>query len=167
MDGNEDFLASFEMAKSKIAATRNLVEKNTTLLRKTKKENEASQVAARRLVEEKEVMATDKKKVEEEVVWLRQDLQNLRVGFVTQKEDLEADYQKQVEDMFFYNYRCCIKKHGIAQDTPSSPSDDKDKFLGDLTQGEGQASRGSPSGEWASLFIFIYYDYLWPGLLNL
>ena len=69
--------------------------------------------------------------------------------------------------MFFYNYRCCIKKHGIAQDTPSSPSDDKDKFLGDLTQGEGQASRGSPSGKWASLFIFIYYDCLWPRLLNL
>lgn len=71
MDGNEDFLASFEMEKSKVAATRNLVEKNTSLLRKTEKENEASQVEARRLVEEKEVMATDKKKVEEEVVWLR------------------------------------------------------------------------------------------------
>lgn len=71
MDGNEDFLASFEMEKSKVAVTRNLVEKNTSQLRKIEKENEASQVEARWLVEEKEVMVTDKKKVEEEVIWLR------------------------------------------------------------------------------------------------
>ena len=32
---------------------------------------------------------------------------------------MEAKYQKQVDDMFFYGYRCCMKKHGIAQDTPS------------------------------------------------
>ena len=39
--------------------------------------------------------------------------------FVVQEEELEAKYQKQVDDMFFYGYRCCMKKHGIAQDTPS------------------------------------------------
>lgn len=92
-------------------------------------------------------MATYKKKAKEEAAQLRQELQDLRVGFAAQKEDFEADYQKQVEDMFFYDYRCYIKKHGIVQDTPSSPSDDEDEFLGDRTQGEGQASRSNPSGE--------------------
>ncbi|RVW84078.1 hypothetical protein CK203_040608 [Vitis vinifera] len=28
-------------------------------------------------------------------------------------EELEADYQKQVDEMYFFGYRCCMKKHGI------------------------------------------------------
>lgn len=51
------------------------------------------------------------------------------MGFATKKEDLAANYQKQVDDIFFYDYRC-MKKHGIAQDTLNFPSDDEDKFLG-------------------------------------
>ena len=76
-------------------------------------------------------MAADKEKAEEEVARLRQKLQDLRAGFATQKEDLKVDYQKQVDDMFFYGYRCCMKKHGIAQDTLSFLSDDEDEFLSD------------------------------------
>ncbi|RVW32624.1 hypothetical protein CK203_076493 [Vitis vinifera] len=29
------------------------------------------------------------------------------------REELEADYQKQVDEMYFFGYRCCMKKHGI------------------------------------------------------
>lgn len=61
---------------------------------------------------------------------MRQELQDLQAGFDTQKESLEANDQKQVDDMFFYGYWCCMKKHGIAQDTPSFPSDDEETFLG-------------------------------------
>lgn len=60
--------------------------------------------------------------------------------FSIQKEELEVEYRKQVDDMFFYGYRCCIKKHGIAQDTPNFPSDDEDEGVGDPTRGEGYAS---------------------------
>ncbi|RVX04433.1 hypothetical protein CK203_018594 [Vitis vinifera] len=38
-----------------------------------------------------------------------------------EREELEADYQKQVDDMFFFGYRCCMKKHGIKRDVPSIP----------------------------------------------
>ncbi|RVW59028.1 hypothetical protein CK203_107801 [Vitis vinifera] len=33
-----------------------------------------------------------------------------------EREEFEADYQKQVDDMFFFGYRCCMKKHGIKRD---------------------------------------------------
>ncbi|KAL6350513.1 hypothetical protein AAG906_019160 [Vitis piasezkii] len=55
----------------------------------------------------------------------------------SQAEDLEADYQKHVDDMFFYGYRCCMKKHDIASDVPNFPFDDEhDEFLGGPTQGD-------------------------------
>ena len=44
---------------------------------------------------------------------LRQEMQELWIGFVVQKEELEGEYQKQVDDMFFFGYRCYMKKHGI------------------------------------------------------
>lgn len=43
MDGNEDLLSSFEMAKSEVAATWKLAEEVASLLRKTEEENKASQ----------------------------------------------------------------------------------------------------------------------------
>lgn len=141
MDDNEDLRARLELAKSEAAATRKLAKEGVELLRKTKEGKEATKVEACRLVEEKEAMEADKKNVEEEVRRLRQELQELRARFSIQKEELEAEYRKQVDDMFFYGYRCCIKKHGIAQDTPNFPSDDEDEAVGDPTRGEGYASR--------------------------
>lgn len=100
-------------------------------------------------------MAAKKEKTKEKFTRLRQELQDLRARFAAQNEDLETDYQKQVDDMFFYSYQCCIKKHGIANDTPIFPSDDEeDEFLGGPTQGNRHTSRGGPStrdnfpGEW-------------------
>ena len=49
---------------------------------------------AYQLVEEKTIIAAENEKDKEEVVQLRWELQNLWAGFATQKEDLEADYQK-------------------------------------------------------------------------
>ncbi|RVX02482.1 hypothetical protein CK203_031198 [Vitis vinifera] len=103
MDGNEELLADLEKAKSEVAAAQKLVE---------------------------EVMAAKKENVEKEVAWLRQELQDLHSRFATQKEDLKANYHKQGDDMFFYGYKCCMKKHGIANGIPSfSSDDDKDEFL--------------------------------------
>lgn len=50
-------------------------------------------------------------KTDEEARKLRQEL---RAGFSIQKEELETEYQKQVDNMFFYSYRCCMKKHDIS-----------------------------------------------------
>lgn len=104
MDGNQDLIANLKTTKSEVVVAQKLAEKSVGLLRKVEKENEVSLAEARRLVEEKVVLAADKKKAEEEVVWLRQELQDLQAGFAAQKENLEADYQKQVDDMFFYDY---------------------------------------------------------------
>lgn len=40
-------------------------------------------------------------------------MEELRVGFIAQKEELEDEYHKQVDGMIFFGYRCCMKKHGI------------------------------------------------------
>lgn len=140
MDGSEDLRTNLETMKSEVVAYWKLVEEGTSLLRKVEEEKEAVQTNTRRLAEEKDAMAADKEKAEEKVTQLRQELQNLQAGFTTQKEALEADYQKQIDDMFFYYYQCCIKKHGITQDTPSFFSDDEDEVLDDPTQGRGDAS---------------------------
>ena len=52
-----------------------------------------------------------------------------------------------------------MKKHGIAQDNPSFPSDDKDKFPGSLGYGGGHALWGGPSNE-QDWFFYIYL--FWP-----
>lgn len=39
-------------------------------------------------------------------------MEELRAGLAAQEEELEDEYQKQVDDMIF-GYRCCMKKHGI------------------------------------------------------
>ncbi|KAJ9684588.1 hypothetical protein PVL29_016853 [Vitis rotundifolia] len=87
-------------------------------------------------------MVIEKEKVEEKTTRLRRELQDLRAGFAAKKEDLEANYQKQVDDMFFYCYRCCIKKHDIANNTLNFLSDDEDdEFLGGPVQGDGVCAR--------------------------
>lgn len=40
-------------------------------------------------------------------------MEELRVGFIAKNEGLEGKYQKQVDDMFLFDYRCCMKKQGI------------------------------------------------------
>ena len=76
-----------------------------------------------------------------------------------QKETLEATYQNQVDDMFFYGYWCCMKKHDVTQDTPSFSSDDEDEVLDDLAQRGGDVSGASLSSEQAwSCFYLLWLD---------
>ena len=77
---------------------------------------------------------------------LRQEMQELWIGFVVQKEELEGEYQKQVDDMFFFGYQCYMKKHGIMQDIHSYPSDDEVEVVGGPTRGDGEAAKVGPSG---------------------
>ena len=147
MNRNEDFFAILETMKSETAAAQKLVEEGVDLLRKAEEEKETVQTEAHQLVEKKKTMAVDKNKAEKKAAQLRHELQDLRVGFATQKEDLEVDYQKQVDDIFLYDYLCCIKKHGIIHDALSFPSDDEDEFLGDPSQRGGDVFEGGPFGE--------------------
>ena len=55
--------------------------------------------------------------------------EELEGEFAIERGELEADYQKQVDDMFFFGYRCCMKKHGIKRDVPSIPPGEEKKLL--------------------------------------
>ena len=37
-------------------------------------------------------------------------------------------YEKQVDKMYFFGYRCCMKKNGIMHDIPSLSSNDEDEI---------------------------------------
>ena len=54
--------------------------------------------------------------------------------FAAEREELEADYQKQVDEMYFFGYRCCMKKHGIKRDVPSISPSEEEKLCGKPTQ---------------------------------
>lgn len=41
---------------------------------------------------------------------------------------LDVAYQ-QVDDMFFYGYRCYMRKHGIIDDIPNIPSDEENETI--------------------------------------
>ncbi|KAL6327141.1 hypothetical protein AAG906_014959 [Vitis piasezkii] len=62
------------------------------LLKRVEEEKEATQAKAHRLVEKNETM---------------EELEELWTRFAIQKEELEAEYQKQVDNMFFYGYHYC------------------------------------------------------------
>lgn len=82
------------------------------------------------------------------------------VGFAKEKKELEVAYQQQVDDMSFYSYRCCMKKHDIIDDIPSIPSNKEDEAI--LREG---AKLGDDSivGNriWMSskivTFVFLYF----------
>lgn len=101
MDDSEDFRTRLETIKSDVVATRKLVEEGVGLLRMTEEEKEAAQAEVRWLAEEKEAIMAGNNKTDEEARRLRQEL---RAGFAIQKEELETEYQKQVDNMFFYSY---------------------------------------------------------------
>ena len=71
-------------------------------------------------------VSTEKKQKEDLQLCLSAQKEELEGEFAVEREELEADYQKQVDDMFFFGYRCCMKKHDIKRDVPSiSPGEEK------------------------------------------
>ena len=78
---------------------------------------------------------------------MRKEVKELRAGFVAKKKKLEGEYQKQVDDMFFFGYRCCMKKHDITQDIPNYFSDDEDIAVGGPAQGDGDTAAFGPSSK--------------------
>ena len=94
--------------------------------------------------EEGRIVEAKLKKAEQENAQLKKEMEKLRDGllakrkeidelqtrFATQKKELEAEYQNQVDEMDFFDYHYCMKKNGITQDIPSISSDDEDEVPG-------------------------------------
>ena len=77
-------------------------------------------------------LAAQKKESEDLRAGLAAQKEEIEAGFVAQKE-MEEEYQQQADEMYFFGYRCCMKKHGIMHDTPSLPSDEEDSAPGGLS----------------------------------
>ena len=90
------------------------------------------------------MMKAKHKKNEEENKRLRQEMEELRAGFASQMK-LESKYKKQVDDMFFFNDRCYMKKYGITQETLIYPSDNEDAAAGDPARVDGDVPKVSLS----------------------
>ncbi|RVX07556.1 hypothetical protein CK203_025151 [Vitis vinifera] len=105
-------------------------------LRLRQEEAEASLSTARRTMRlSRQSEATpdgdsiEKKQIEDLQLRLLVQKEELEGEFAIEREELEADYQKQVDDMFFFGYRCYMKKNGIKRDVPSIPPGEEKKLL--------------------------------------
>ena len=74
----------------------------------------------------------------------KKELEELRAGFAAKKNELEEDYHKQVDDMFFFGYQCCIRKNDITHDIPSYPSNDEDVAINYPAQGDKDSDAVGP-----------------------
>ena len=74
-------------------------------------------------------LVAQKKETDELQVGLVAQRKEMEAGFFAQKKELKTEYQRQVDEMYFFDYRCCMKKNGIMHGIPSLPSDDEDAIL--------------------------------------
>ena len=70
-------------------------------------------------------LGSTKAKAQEESTRLRLELEQVKADFIKEKKDFKVVYQKQVDDMFFYRYNYCMRKHRINGDIPSILFDDE------------------------------------------
>ena len=88
-------------------------------------------------------------------------MEELLAGFATQNEELEVKYQKQVDDMFFFGYRCCMKKHGITQDTPNYISNDENTAADNPPENMETLLQLAPLVGRHDLHVFIFLGRRW------
>ncbi|RVW93275.1 hypothetical protein CK203_022437 [Vitis vinifera] len=79
-------------------------------------------------------VSIEKKQREYLQLRLSKQKEELEAEFAAEREELEADYQKQVDEMYFFGYHCCMKKHGIKRDVPSILPGEEEKLRGKPAQ---------------------------------
>ena len=113
MSGSEELRAQLERAKSDLATTQKVTPDRTEALKLVEMENEVVHAEADKLREEGRTVGAKCKEAEQENAQLKKEMEELRDGFADQRKELEKEYQKQVDEMYFFGYRCCMKKNGI------------------------------------------------------
>ncbi|RVW25886.1 hypothetical protein CK203_110871 [Vitis vinifera] len=91
-----------------------------------RKENEALRVDLAEAKSREESTADRLHEAADEMTQLRGE--ELEREFAAEREELEAEYKKQVDDTFIFGYRCCMKKNGIKRDVPSIPPGEEKKL---------------------------------------
>ena len=74
----------------------------------------------------------------------KKELEELRAGFAVEKEELKEDYQKQVDEMFFFGYQCYMRKNDITHDTPNYLYDEEDATVSGPAQGDKDSAAVGP-----------------------
>ena len=153
MGGEERLRLRLEQSKATLATARKVAAENAEALKRLEGDNEAFWVELKREKTQGEVLgvrlgdvehkktrleenvkdlwtylASEKKQKEDLHLRLIAQREELEAGFVEQRKELETKYQKQVDEMYFFGYRCCIKNNGIKRDIPSIPPSEEDKI---------------------------------------
>ncbi|KAL6332995.1 hypothetical protein AAG906_020011 [Vitis piasezkii] len=128
-----DLLRTADYMKAFVSQRRNS-EKELRL--KLEQDNEALRMAQLRgdVRQLRTEVSIEKKQREDLQLRLSAQKGELEGEFAAEREKLEADYQKQVDEMFFFSYRCCMKKHGIKRDVHSIPPGEEEKLRGKPSQ---------------------------------
>ncbi|KAL6342295.1 hypothetical protein AAG906_007509 [Vitis piasezkii] len=104
----------FERVEADLATAQKAVADEAEILKLAEGEKRAIRAEADQLKGENEVL----------------EAREMEAGFAAQKKELEMEYQRQVDEMYFFGYRCCMKKNGIMHDILSFPSNDEDAIPG-------------------------------------
>ena len=99
-------------------------------LSRVEEEKEVVRAEADTLKKEKEALAGQVNGVEQENLQLKKEMDELRASLAAQKKEMETENQWQADEMYFFGYRCCMKKNGIMHDIPSLPFDEEDATPG-------------------------------------
>ena len=75
-------------------------------------------------------LAAQKKETERLQAGLIAQREKMESKFAAQKKELETEYQRQVDEMYFFDYHCYMKNNDIMHDVLSLPSDDEDAIPG-------------------------------------
>ena len=129
MDDQQELQAHLKATKAAKAAARKMAKEWTSVLRKAKLENEALQAEIRQLKSDNTTLGASKAKTKVVSARLKLELDQTRVDFAKEKNELEVAYQQQVDDMFFYDYHCCMKRHDITDDILNIPSNNEDEVM--------------------------------------
>lgn len=139
LGSNKELRTQLEKAKSDPFAAQKAIVDGGKLLEKVENERETMRTEACRVKAKRDATEAKCKKVEQEKEQLHKEFEELRAvstahkneikelqaKFAVEKKELMEDYHKQVDDMLFFGYQCCMRKNDITQDIPSYPSDEK------------------------------------------
>ena len=151
LGGIEELRSQLEKAEAELAAAQKAMADGAKQLSRTEEEKGVVRAKADTLKKENEALEGQVNEVGQENLQLKKEMDELRAslaaqkketktlqanlpaqkeemeaGFAAQKKEIETEYQRQVDEMYFFGYRCCMKKNGIMHDIPSLPSDEED-----------------------------------------
>lgn len=145
LGSDKELCTQLEKVKGDLSATQKAIVDEGRLLKEAEEEREIAKTEACEVKVEKDATEVKCKDVEQEKEQLQKELEELRATYATQKKELDEDYHKQVYDMFFFGYQCCMMKNDITQDILSYPSNEEDVAINGPTKRDKDPDAVGPS----------------------